>query len=323
MHALVSGGAGFIGSNLVDALLGAGHSVAVLDDLTTGRKANLSPDAQLHKVDVRDDHAVDRALAAQPPDVVFHLAAQIDVRRSVSEPGFDAGVNVAGTAVLLEAARRHGAQRLVLASTGGALYGEADEIPTPEAARLAPMSPYGTGKAAAESYCALYTRLHGLSTASLRLANVYGPRQDPRGEAGVVARFCAARLDRREATVFGDGLQTRDYVFVDDVVAAFAAAAGATATGAFNIGTGVETSVLELAAALGLGVVHAPERLGEVKRSCLDASAAGAVFGWSPGTSLADGLGRTLTWARSERDLSPRDPAAAQRPATPPRSRRS
>jgi UDP-glucose 4-epimerase len=299
MHALVTGGAGFIGSNLVDALIAEGHTVAVLDNLATGRRANLNPDARLHEVDVRDADAVDRVLAEQPPDVVFHLAAQIDVRRSVSAPGFDAAVNVAGTAVLLEAARRHRVQRFVLASTGGALYGEAERIPTPESAPIAPMAPYGTGKAAAESYCALYARLHGLATASLRLANVYGPRQDPRGEAGVVAMFCAAKLDGRTATVFGDGLQTRDYVFVGDVVAAFTAAGRSSAAGAFNIGTGAETSVLDLAAALELGVAHEPERLGEVKRSCLDPSAAREALSWSPTTTLADGIERTLAWART------------------------
>jgi UDP-glucose 4-epimerase len=296
MHALVTGGAGFIGSHLVDALIAEDHTVAVLDNLSTGKRANLSPDARLHEVDVRDADAVDRALAEQPPEVVFHLAAQIDVRRSVSAPGFDAAVNVGSTVLLLEAARLHGVRRLVLASTGGAIYGEADAIPTPESASPAPMSPYGTGKAAAESYCDLYTRLHGLSTASLRLANVYGPRQDPRGEAGVVALFCAARRDGRPATVFGDGLQTRDYVFVGDVVAAFTAAARSSATGAFNIGTGAQTSVLDLAAALQLAIVHEPERLGEVKRSCLDPTAARAALSWSPTTTLGDGLQRTFAW---------------------------
>jgi len=299
MHALVTGGAGFIGSNLVDALIAGDHTVDVLDDLTTGSRANVNARARLHEVDVRDADAVDLVLDERPPEVVFHLAAQIDVRRSVSAPGFDAAVNVAGTAALLESARRHGARRLVLASTGGALYGEADQVPTPEPAPVAPMSPYGTGKAAAESYCALYTRLHGLPTTALRLANVYGPRQDPRGEAGVVALFCAAKLAGRTATVFGDGLQTRDYVFVGDVVSAFMAAARSPAGGAFNVGTGVETSVLELAAALELGVAHEPERLGEVKRSCLDPGAARAALSWSPTVTLHEGLDRTLAWART------------------------
>jgi UDP-glucose 4-epimerase len=299
MHALVTGGAGFIGSNLVDALLVADHTVAVVDNLTTGKQANVNPAARLHEVDVRDEDAVDRVLGQHPPDVVFHLAAQTDVRKSVSAPAFDAGVNVGGTAIVLEAARLHGVQRVVLASTGGALYGEVEVIPTPETAPIAPMSPYGTGKAAAETYCGLYTRLHGLSTVSLRLANVYGPRQDPRGEAGVVALFCAAKLDGRRATVYGDGAQTRDYVFVSDVVTAFEAADRSSATGAFNIGIGVETSVLELASALDLEVIHAPERLGEVKRSCLDATAARTALSWSPDTPLADGLRQTLAWAQT------------------------
>jgi UDP-glucose 4-epimerase len=299
LRALVTGGAGFIGSNLVDALLAAGHGVAVLDNLAAGRRENVSADAPLHEVDVRDADAVGRVLREQRPEVVFHLAAQIDVRRSVSEPGFDADVNVGGTVALLEAARRHGVRRVVLASTGGALYGEAETVPTAESAPLAPMAPYGAAKAAAEAYCALYTRLYGLSTTSLRLANVYGPRQDPRGEAGVVARFCAARLDGRRAAVYGDGRQTRDYVYVGDVVDAFAAAARSPEMGALNIGTGVETSVLDLAAALKLGVAHEPERLGEVKRSCLDPSAARTALSWSADTSLADGLDRTLAWAGS------------------------
>ena len=299
MRALVTGGAGFIGSNLVDALIEEGHTVAVLDNLTTGSRANVNPRARLYEIDVRDEGAVDGALVEQSPDVVFHLAAQIDVRRSVSEPAFDAAVNVAGTAVVLEATRLHGAKRFVLASTGGALYGDADEIPTPETAPIAPASPYGTGKVAAEAYCALYSRLHGLPTVSLRLANVYGPRQDPLGEAGVVARFCAARREGRPATIFGDGLQTRDYVFVRDVVDAFTAAGRSSQAGAFNVGTGVETSVLDLARALGLGVVHEPARLGEVRRSCLDPTTARVALSWSATTTLDDGLRRTLDWAQT------------------------
>jgi nucleoside-diphosphate-sugar epimerase/dTDP-glucose pyrophosphorylase len=306
MHALVTGGAGFIGSHLVDALLAAGHNVSVIDNLTSGRREQLDQRARLYVTDVSDVDALEPVFAGERPDVVFHLAGQYDVRRSVAAPAFDANVNVRGTAAVLEAARAHGARRVVFASTGGALYGEADLIPTPESAQLAPMSPYGTSKASAETYCGLYTRLYGLSTASLRLANVYGPRQDPRGEAGVVALFCAAALDGTPATVFGDGLQTRDYIYVADVVAAFLAAGAGQASGPFNIGTEIETSVLDLAQRLDLETVYERERIGEVRRSCLDSSAARAQLSWRSTTTLADGLERTLAWARGRLTQSER-----------------
>jgi UDP-glucose 4-epimerase len=305
MRTLVTGGAGFIGSHLVDALLDAGREVAVLDDLSTGRRENLdgalARGATLHEADVADAPATARLLAAERPEVVFHLAAQIDVRRSVADPTFDARVNVAGTAAVLEAARAAGARRVVLASTGGALYGDTRRIPTPEDVPPAPPAPYGTGKAAAEGYMALYARLHGLSTMSLRLANVYGPRQDPRGEAGVISIFCAARADGRSATVFGDGRQTRDFVYVGDAAAAFLAAGESEATGAVNVGTGRETTVLELAHALGLRPEHAPERPGEILRSCLDPTAAASTLGWRARVELPEGLERTMRWIETLR----------------------
>jgi UDP-glucose 4-epimerase len=298
VRALVTGGAGFIGSHLVDALLADGAEVDVIDDLSTGRRENLERalalGARLHVASVTEREEVGGVCAAARPDVVFHLAAQIDVRRSVDDPAFDASVNVIGTVNLLEAARRNGVRRLVLASTGGALYGDADTIPTPESAPLTPLAPYGTSKAAAEAYLALYTGLYDLSMVALRLANIYGPRQDPYGEAGVVAIFCGAAHKGTPATVFGDGRQTRDYLYVGDAVAAFMAAADAGAGGALNVGTGVQTTVLDLAAALDLETVHAPERPGEVARSCLDASAAADALGWRAGTPLRDGLQRTL-----------------------------
>jgi len=292
----VTGGAGFIGSTLVDALLARGDEVVVLDDLTTGKREQVA--APLRQADVAEEAAVAAILEAARPEVVFHLAAQIDVRRAVAAPAFDARVNVAGTAAVLEAARAAGARRVILASTGGAIYGDAASVPTPEAAPARPLSPYGASKAAAEAYLALYARLHGLSTLALRLANVYGPRQDPRGEAGVVARYCDAALAGRAATVFGDGRQTRDYVYVEDVVAAFLAAGDSGAQGVLNVGTATETSVLELARHLGLEARHEPERPGEVRRSALDASAAATALGWRASTSLADGLERTLAWLR-------------------------
>jgi UDP-glucose 4-epimerase len=276
-RALVTGGAGFIGSHLVDSLLADGVETHALDDLSTGRRQNLahalSGGATLHVGDITDAAGVSAVMAAARPDVVFHLAAQVDVRRSVADAAFDASVNVVGTAVVLEAARAAGAQRVLLTSTA-ATYGDPASVPVREDAPPAPASPYGASKAAAEGYLRVYGQLHGLSTASLRLANVYGPRQDPHGEAGVVAIFCAAAAARRAATVFGDGRQTRDYVHVADVVRALRAAGESRATGPFNVGTGRETDLLALAAELGVSTRRAPARAGEILRSCLDATRA-------------------------------------------------
>lgn len=308
MRTMVTGGAGFIGSNLVDALVGGGASVTVLDDLSTGRRENLAAalaaGARLHEASVAEPAAVLEAFAAARPEVVFHLAAQIDVRRSVADPAFDALVNVEGTLAVLEAARRAGARRVVYVSTGGAIYGAAPTFPTPEDAPIAPLAPYGQSKYAAEGYCSLYARLHGLSTVTLRLANVYGPRQDPLGEGGVVAIFCGRLLAGERATVYGDGEQTRDYVFVGDVVEAARGAAEAAGTAPLNVGSGAETTVVELAAAMRaldagpFETDHAPERPGEVRRSCLDPARAAAEIGWRPRTSLGEGLRRTLEWQR-------------------------
>jgi UDP-glucose 4-epimerase len=294
MRALVTGGAGFIGSNLADALLERGDEVSIVDDLSTGRRENLPAGATFHEADITDGAAMTALLADERPDAIFHLAAQIDVRRAVADPAFDAAVNVGGTAVMLEAARRAGTRRFVLASTGGAIYGETDRLPTPEDVEAAPISPYGASKAAAETYLALYTRLHGLSTVALRFANVYGPRQDPLGEGGVIAIYCHAAANSRQVRVFGDGRQTRDFVYVGDVAAALVAATDREVGGAFNIGTGEETTVLELVERLELEPTFEPERPGEIRRSCLDASAAREAFGWEPRTSLDDGLQRTL-----------------------------
>jgi len=298
MRALVTGGAGFIGSNLVDALLARDVQVTVVDDLSTGRRENLdgalAAGAELVEASITDAERMGALLAKVRPEVVFHLAAQIDVRRAVADPAFDAQVNVAGTAVMLEAARAAGARRVVLASTGGAIYGETEVIPTPETVEPAPMAPYGVSKAAAETYLSLYTRLHGLSTVSLRLANVYGPRQDPLGEGGVIAIYCHAAGNGSPVKVFGDGRQTRDFVFVGDVAAAFIAAGGSDAGGQYNVGTGRETTVLDLVEQLDLEHEFLPPRPGEVLRSCLDASAARQALGWSPAVSLEQGLERTM-----------------------------
>ena len=295
MKALVTGGAGFIGSHLVDALLERGDTVAVVDDLSGGRRERVPGGVPLHVADIAD---IGPVAEAERPDVVFHLAAQVDVRKSVADPAFDARVNVAGTAAVLEAARVSGARRVLLASTGGALYGEDVPLPTPEDAPLAPFSPYGASKAAAETYLALYTRLFGLSTMALRFGNVYGPRQDPHGEAGVIAIFAGAAVEGRTVTIYGDGTQTRDYVYVGDVVAGFLAAADSDATGAVNIGTGVETAVLDLVTAIGVPAEHKPARTGEVARSCLDVERADDVLDWRAQVPLGEGLERTLAALR-------------------------
>ncbi|MDO8184225.1 NAD-dependent epimerase/dehydratase family protein [Conexibacter sp. JD483] len=302
MKALVTGGAGFIGSNVVDGLLAAGHEVAVLDDLSTGTRDNLPAEATLHEADVADVAAVAAVFAEERPEVVFHLAAHIDVRVSVEDPLRDSAINVGGTINVLRAALEHGARRVVLSSTGGAIYGETELIPTREDAPIRPLAPYGQSKFSAEGYCALFTRLHGLSTISLRYANVYGPRQDPLGEGGVVAIFCGCLSSGATPRIFGDGLQTRDYVFVGDVVRANLLAAASDATEPVNIGSGVETTVLQLAdelRALGDGErpfepLHEPARAGEVLRSALDATRAGELLGWRAEVGLAEGLRTTL-----------------------------
>jgi UDP-glucose 4-epimerase len=299
MRALVTGGAGFIGSHLVDALLERGAEVAVVDDLSTGRRERVPDGARLHVADIAEPAAIAPIFDAERPEVVFHLAAQVDVRVSVADPVRDARLNIAGTASVLEAAREAGTRRVLLASTGGALYGETELLPTPETAPLAPCSPYGASKAAAESYCGLYTRLHGLSTVALRFGNVYGPRQDPHGEAGVIAIFAGAVVEDRPVTVFGDGTQTRDYVYVGDVAEGFLAAAGTEHTGAINIGTGVETSLLELVEALDAQPQFAPARAGDVSRSCLDVSRAAELLGWEAAVPLKAGLDRTLSAVRA------------------------
>ena len=308
MRAVVTGGAGFIGSNLVDALVERGDGVTVLDDLSTGRRENLEPalgrGAELVEADIRDAQAVIDLFARVKPDAVFHLAAQIDVRKSTADPVFDARVNIEGTVNVLEAARRAGVGRVVNTSTGGAVYGEGRIIPAPEDHPVAPEAPYGQSKFAAEGYCELFRRLHGVPTVSLRYGNVYGPRQDPLGEAGVVAIFCGKVIEGGRPTVFGDGLQTRDYVYVGEVVKANLQAAESKADGAFNIGTGQETSVLDLVEALrphaqdGFEPEHAPERLGEVRHIALDCSRAKAELDWESSVDVPTGIERTLASLR-------------------------
>ena len=307
MKTLVTGGAGFIGSNLVDALVEGGDEVTVVDDLSTGKRANLDAalgrGAQLVELDIRDSEAVAEAVEDAGPEAIFHLGAQIDVRKSVADPAHDARVNVEGTINVLRAAQASSVGRVVNTSTGGAIYGEGQIIPAPEDHPVAPEAPYGLSKFCSENYCALFTRLHGLSTVSLRYGNVYGPRQDPLGEAGVVAIFCGKLLEGERPMIFGDGTQTRDYVFVGDVVEANLKAAGSRASGPFNIGRGVQTSVLDIVAVLaaqepGFEAEHGPARAGEVQHIALDASKARAEFGWEAEVGLEDGLERTLASLR-------------------------
>jgi UDP-glucose 4-epimerase len=297
MRALVTGGAGFVGSHVVDALLARGDEVHVVDNLSTGSRENLAAGAELHELDIRDP-AVEALGAEIQPDVVLHLAAQADVGTSVERPVYDAEVNVIGTVHVLEAARAAGA-RVVFTSSGGAIYGECDEPATEEHPRM-PLSPYAVSKLAGEEYIAGWNRLHGTSHVVLRLANVYGPRQIPELEGGVVAIFLD-RLARRETCqIFGDGTYVRDFVHVSDVAAAFLRAAE-TGTGTYNVGTGVATSVLDLyrvcarAAGVDKDPNFAPARPGDLRRSVIDASRAERELDWRVLTPLADGIART--WA--------------------------
>jgi UDP-glucose 4-epimerase len=313
MRALVTGGAGFIGSHLVDELLDRGDEVAVVDDMSTGKRENLTGalarGAELHEIDIRDAARLREVVGGWRPDIVFHLAAQMDVRKSIEDPAWDAGINVVGTINVLEASRLAGVHRVVNTSTGGAIYGETDVMPTPESVPPRPMSAYGQSKFCAEAYCGWYERLYGLSSVTLRYGNVYGPRQDPHGEAGVIAIFCGKLIAGGRPKIFGDGRQTRDYAYVGDIVAAnLAAAAHPEAHGAYNVGTGVEASVLEVVAALreaaGIGEGEfepefAAARAGELQRSSLDVTRARAELGFSAETDLVSGLRPTLEWARA------------------------
>ncbi len=309
MRVLVTGGAGFIGSTLVDLLLARGHQVHVVDDLRRGGKANLaaaasSPEFTLSEVDINDP-ALARLCEQVRPEVVCHLAAQIDVRSSVADPVNDARQNVLGTINVAEAARAAGVRKIVFASSGGSIYGTPDDLPVAETAPVNPLSPYAVSKVSGELYLNAFRQLYGLECTSLALANVYGPRQDPHGEAGVVAIFARALLAGDPTTIFGDGGNTRDYLYVGDVAAAFATAMGPAGNGRrYNIGTGVQTSDARLhglvAAAAGAPdqPTVAPARLGDLRASALDASLAAAELGWRPEVTVAEGVRRTVEYFR-------------------------
>jgi UDP-glucose 4-epimerase len=315
MRALVTGGAGFIGSTLVDRLAGEGHEVVVVDDLSSGARENLAEAVRDHpstvelvEHDIREPKTAE-LIADAGPDVVFHLAAQADVRVSVADPVLDAQINVIGGLRVLEGARLAGAGKVVFASSGGTIYGDPDpsDLPVDEGHAQVPLSPYGVAKKVTGDYLAAYRSLHGLDYAALALANVYGPRQDPHGEAGVVAIFAGRLLGGEPCTIFGTGEQTRDFVYVDDVVDAFVRAAEQGSGLLANIGTGVETSVNQLysamarAAGVAASADHAPARAGELDRSALSPGLAGRELGWSPQVGLDAGVARVLDWFRARR----------------------
>jgi UDP-glucose 4-epimerase len=311
MNVMVTGGAGFIGSHLVDALLQRGHTVSVLDDFSTGKEENLHValhnGATIFRANVREAREVADAVSAFRPAVIFHLAAQINVRSSVTDAGLDAGTNIVGTINVLDAAREAGAA-VINISTGGAIYGDTDIVPTPESVQALPAAPYGQSKFCAERYVGLYGRLHGVAAATARFANVYGPRQDPRGEAGVIAIYCGLLRDGKRPVVYGTGRQTRDYVYVGDVVAGLLALLDhPEARGEYNIGTGRESSVLDLVEALAphadgdFSPEFADARSGEIERSCLDVTRAREALGWIAQVELAEGLEHTMAWASSRR----------------------
>jgi len=301
---LVTGGAGFIGSHVCDEFASRGQTVVALDNLSTGNRRNLRGAVPLVELDIRSPEAA-AYIANLKPDVICHLAAQMDVRRSVEDPRFDAESNIVGMLNLLEAGRRAGVKKFIFSSTGGAIYGEQDVFPAPETHPTRPVSPYGVSKAAGELYLGYYQAQYGLAYVALRYANVYGPRQNPHGEAGVVAIFAGRLVARESCTIFGEGTQSRDFVFGKDVARANYLAFERDFVGPVNIGTGIETDINRiyelLAAAAGLKqpAIHAAAKPGEQRRSCIDPSLAKRVLGWSPAVKLEEGLPQTLTYFRS------------------------
>jgi UDP-glucose 4-epimerase len=301
---LVTGGAGFIGSHVVDAYVAAGLDVVVVDNLATGHRANINPAARHYEVDIRDRAALDGVFAAERPEIVNHQAAQASVRASMEDPPRDAEINVLGSLHVLEAARKHGARKLIYAATGGAAVGEPKYLPVDEDHPVEPLSPYGADKHAVEHYCALYQRSFGLETTILRYANIYGPRQDPRGEAGVIAIFTGLMLGGKRPTIYGTGDQERDYTFVGDVARANVLALTKGGGGMFNIGTGTSASVNDLFAHLaeltGFAEqpIYADPLPGEVFKIYVTYERARQVLGWEPTVNLHDGLRQTVESAR-------------------------
>ena len=307
MRVLVTGGAGFIGSHTVDALVATGmHEVSILDDLSTGKRPQVNPSARFYHADIRNADEVGMIVGREKPEVIVHLAAQMDVRRSVAQPVFDAMVNLVGLLSLIETGRENGLRRVVFSSSGGAIYGEQEQFPCDENHPQRPVSPYGVAKLASEAYLFFYKVQYGIDYLALRYANVYGPRQDPHGEAGVVAIFCGRMLEGKPCTIFGDGAQTRDYVYVGDVVRANLAALNSVVAGAINVGTGVETSVNQLyqslaaAAQTSMPPAYAAPRPGEQRRSVISPARAAHELNWRPEVALDDGLEWTFKYFQKQ-----------------------
>ncbi len=304
MRVLVTGGAGFIGSNVADGLLENGADVSVIDNLSTGKEENLNKKAKFFQTDITDRESLEKAFEVVKPEIVFHLAAQIDVRKSVSEPAYDSKINVTGAINVFELSVKYGVRRIVFSSTGGALYGEPRKLPATEETEIAPLSAYGVSKYSGEQYLNYFKRLYGIERVILRYANVYGPRQDPLGEAGVVAIFTGKILKGERPVIFGDGNQTRDYVYVEDVVKANMLAINGK-EGIYNIGTGIETSVNELVSIFGkimckkIEPVYAPPRRGEVQRIALSFEKARRELGFAPEYALEKGLSETVSWYKN------------------------
>jgi len=298
---LVTGGAGFIGSNVADGLIAEGYEVVIVDDLSNGREENIPEKAKFYKTDVRDK-ALEDVFEAEKPDMVIHNAAQLSVRVSVEEPLLDADINIIGGLNLIDICKKHNVKKIVFASSGGTVYGEQKVFPADESHPLGPISPYGVAKLATEHYLYYYLKIYGLDYIALRYANIYGPRQDPHGEAGVVAIFSNMMLAGQTPLINGDGLQTRDYVYIGDVVKVNIAAIKSDFVGPINIGTGIETDVMALfnilKAASGRDIEekHGPAKTGEQMRSVLDNSLVGKILGWKPEISIEEGLKQTYKW---------------------------
>lgn len=300
MKILVTGGAGFIGSHLVDRLIQEGHELVIVDNLSTGKRRNINRAAEFYRLDIQSSRLA-RVFRNERPSLVMHLAAQMDVRRSVDDPIYDAQVNILGTVNVLQQAANHGARKVIFASSGGAIYGDQEVFPASESHPTQPLSPYGISKLSGEHYLAYFQRLSGIQCVALRFANVYGPRQDPEGEAGVVAIFTRKLLNGEQAIINGNGRQTRDFIFVDDVVEAHLEVIGKEVQGTYNVGTGEETTVNELFRILadqirpGAKELHGPAKKGEQIRSVIDAGKL-RQLGWEPKTSIRDGLARTIEY---------------------------